>query len=65
MITNFVISTFLLELLLYVNNVQIESYVLQSFIDNRYGYAVHVQATFVSVSNGNYCDHYSVLICTH
>ena len=60
MITNLLISTFVLELVLYVNNVQIESDVLQSFIDNRYGYAVHMQATFVSVSNGNCCDHYSM-----
>ena len=56
MITNFLISTFLLELVLYVNNVQIESYVLQFFIDSHYGYAVHLQGIFVSVSNGNYCD---------
>ena len=65
MIANFVISTFLLELVLYVNNVQIESYVLQSFIDNHCGYAVDVQATFVSVSNGNCWYHYNVLICSH
>ena len=65
MITNFVISTFLLELVLYVNNVQIESCVLQFFIDSHYGHAVHVQGIFVSVSNGNYCDHYSMLICRH
>ena len=65
MITNCVISTFLLELVFYVNNVQIESYVMQSFIDSCYAYAVHIQATFVSVSNGNCCDHYSVLICSH
>ena len=65
MITNFVISTFLIELVLYVNNVQTESYVLQFFIDSHYGYAVHVQGIFVSVSNGNCCDHYSMLICSH